>query len=44
MCSEWDDSGDDYFPDPIEVPIERELDLHTFHPRDVREVVDEYLI
>ncbi len=25
------------------VPIERELDLHTFSPRDVRSVVTEYV-
>jgi len=30
-------------PDPIILPIEDSLDLHTFAPRDVRSVVDEYL-
>ena len=30
-------------PDPIIVPIEDSLDLHTFTPRDVPSVVDEYL-
>lgn len=39
-----DSNGNDYFsPDPVEIPIEREIDLHTFHPRDVKEVVKEYL-
>jgi DNA-nicking Smr family endonuclease len=28
---------------PHEVPIEDSLDLHTFAPRDIKSVVDEYL-
>ena len=30
-------------PDPIRIPIGPELDLHTFHPRDIPSVVEEYL-
>jgi DNA-nicking Smr family endonuclease len=29
--------------DPVNVPIERELDLHPFAPRDVASVVEEYV-
>lgn len=29
--------------DPIEVPIDGTLDLHTFRPRDVKDLVPEYL-
>lgn len=29
--------------DPVAVPIEAELDLHPFHPRDVPSVVAEYI-
>lgn len=29
--------------DPVEIPIEHELDLHAFRPRDVPEVVTEFL-
>jgi len=29
--------------DPIELPIDGTLDLHTFQPRDVKSVVEEYL-
>jgi dsDNA-specific endonuclease/ATPase MutS2 len=29
--------------DAIEIPIEDWLDLHTFRPRDVADVVEEYL-
>jgi len=29
--------------DPIELPIDGTLDLHTFHPRDVKELVPDYL-
>ena len=28
---------------PIELPIDGTLDLHTFHPRDVKELVPDYL-
>ena len=30
-------------PEPVNLPIEDSLDLHSFAPRDVRPVVDEYL-
>jgi len=30
-------------PDPVILPIEDSLDLHTFAPRDAPSVVDEYL-
>lgn len=29
--------------DPVPVPIEDSLDLHSFRPADIRSVVDEYL-
>jgi DNA-nicking Smr family endonuclease len=29
---------------PVELPIEDELDLHTFAPRDVPSVVEEYVL
>ena len=32
--------GDD---EPVEVPIEDAIDLHTFSPRDILSVVDDYL-
>jgi dsDNA-specific endonuclease/ATPase MutS2 len=31
-------------PDPIRVPITDVFDLHTVPPRDVKDVVEEYLI
>lgn len=30
-------------PDPVRIPIENELDLHPFAPRDIRSVVSEYI-
>jgi dsDNA-specific endonuclease/ATPase MutS2 len=30
-------------PEPIRIPIERELDLHPFAPRDIASVVAEYV-
>ncbi len=35
------DSGEDA---PVPVPLEATLDLHTFPPRDVPEIVEEYLL
>jgi DNA-nicking Smr family endonuclease len=29
--------------EPVEIPIEDALDLHTFTPRDIASVVEEYL-
>ena len=29
--------------EPVRIPIEAELDLHAFHPRDVPSVVEEFL-
>jgi DNA-nicking Smr family endonuclease len=29
--------------EPVRVPIEDSIDLHSFAPRDVRDVVDDYL-
>jgi DNA-nicking Smr family endonuclease len=33
----------DYEPEPIEIPIDGVLDLHTFNPRDVKELLPDYL-
>ena len=30
-------------PDPVSLPIEDSLDLHSFAPKDVRPIVEEYL-
>jgi len=30
-------------PDPVEVPIDGTLDLHTFDPRDLSELLPDYL-
>jgi len=34
---------EDPFPDPVPIPIEDVLDLHTVSPRDVQAAVEEYL-
>lgn len=41
-----DDSIDPYnpFPEPVTIPITDVFDLHTILPRDVKRVVEEYLI
>jgi dsDNA-specific endonuclease/ATPase MutS2 len=30
--------------DPVKIPIEDSIDLHTFRPGDVKSVVEEYLL
>jgi dsDNA-specific endonuclease/ATPase MutS2 len=37
-------NSDNPFPEPVPLPIEDVLDLHTVSPRDVRAVVEEYLV
>jgi DNA-nicking Smr family endonuclease len=37
-------SDDSSFSEPIEIPIEDSIDLHTFAPREVKQVVEEYLL
>jgi dsDNA-specific endonuclease/ATPase MutS2 len=42
LTSDGDDDAE-RDPEPVVVPIESSIDLHAFHPRDVRQVVDSYL-
>jgi DNA-nicking Smr family endonuclease len=35
-----DDQGNN---EPVDLPIDGVLDLHTFHPRDVKELLPDYL-
>lgn len=37
------DNFSDPFPDPVVLPIEAELDLHTFAAREVEPLLDDYL-
>lgn len=41
-----DESVDPYnpFPEPVQLPLSDVIDLHTMAPRDVKRVVEEYLI
>jgi DNA-nicking Smr family endonuclease len=34
---------DELDPEPVEIPIDGVLDLHTFHPRDLGRLIPEYL-
>ena len=38
------ESEESPFPDLVELPLEDVLDLHPFDPKEVRSVVEEYLI
>ncbi len=42
--NERNDTGNDeeYFAGPIEVPITDTLDLHTFRPRELKPLLDDY--
>jgi DNA-nicking Smr family endonuclease len=37
------DNDDAWEPEPIEMPIDGILDLHTFLPREVAELIEDYL-
>lgn len=37
------DGDDDWEPEPVELPIDGVLDLHTFHPKHIKELVPDYL-
>ncbi len=39
-----EDELDNPFPEPIEIEITDVFDLHTIAPRDVKRVVEEYLL
>ncbi len=41
--SPGDDDLEEDLPEVVEVEITDELDLHTFHPSDVKELVEDYL-
>ena len=41
--SDGEDDGEDGDPIPIEIPITDVLDLHSFRPAEVADVVREYL-
>lgn len=38
-----EDNFSDPFPEPVVLPIEPELDLHTFSPREVEPLLEDYL-
>ena len=35
--------SENFMDEPVQIPIDGTLDLHTFQPRDVKELVPEYL-
>ena len=36
-------SGEEALSASVEIPLEGTLDLHTFHPREVKDLIGEYL-
>lgn len=34
---------EDHFGEPVKIPIEDSIDLHTFSPREIPSLLDEYL-
>ena len=43
MVDDKNAEGDE-LPDAVEIPIDGTLDLHWFHPRDIRTLVPDYLV
>lgn len=43
VAADPESDRDDPFPDPVTIPITDVFDLHTFQPREVKLVVEEYL-
>jgi len=43
MCASTTPSDDRLVPEPVELPIDGVLDLHTFRPADVKDLVPTYL-
>jgi DNA-nicking Smr family endonuclease len=37
------EQNDDWEPEPVEIPIDGELDLHTFSPKEIKDLVPDYL-
>ncbi|MBD3306515.1 DNA mismatch repair protein MutS [candidate division KSB3 bacterium] len=37
------DDEEEFFPDPIELPLEDVLDLHPFPPKEIASLVEDYL-
>src|SRR5689334_15888474 len=37
------DDAEPFGVEPIEMPVEDHIDLHTFSPRDIKELIPEYL-
>jgi dsDNA-specific endonuclease/ATPase MutS2 len=40
---DWVDGDDPFGGEPVVVPIENVIDLHPFQPKEIRDVVREYL-
>jgi dsDNA-specific endonuclease/ATPase MutS2 len=38
-----DEEGNNFFEDPVKLPIEDWIDLHTFSPKDIPDLLESYL-
>lgn len=44
VSSEPPDDPDEYFPEPVEIEITDVFDLHSIPPKQIKAVVEEYLL
>ena len=43
LSDQGEEQEDNFFPELVEFPLEDVLDLHSFHPKEIKSLVEDYL-